>query len=98
MAKRSVFHCFVNTQAELVIWIQQNTLRFATIRLKWKTAFSSCIFVQNMFITLQISDDFWKDIMHCDVISCVIYLLNKVQYLEKEESSRNFTKEVMLSL
>ena len=29
--------CFVNTQVELMIWTQKNTLRFATIRLKWKT-------------------------------------------------------------
>ena len=37
VAKRTVFHCFVNTQAELMIWTQKNTLRFATIRLEWKT-------------------------------------------------------------
>ena len=29
LAKRSVFHCFVNTQAELMIWTQYNTLPFA---------------------------------------------------------------------
>ena len=38
VAKRTVFHCFVNTQADLMIWTQKNTLRFATIRLEWKTA------------------------------------------------------------
>ena len=40
VSKRTVFHCFVNTQAELMIWTQKNTLLFATIRLKWKTAFT----------------------------------------------------------
>ena len=27
-----------------------------------------------------------NDIMHSDVISCVIYISSKVEYLEKEES------------
>ena len=49
-----------------------------------------------MVITLQINDDFGK-VIYCDVISSVIYLLNKVEYLEKEESYRNSTKEVKLS-
>ena len=43
VAKRSVFHYFVSTQAELMIWTQQNTLRFATIRLKWKTALKDVV-------------------------------------------------------
>ena len=35
--KRSIFsNCFANVQAELMVWTQQNTLRFATIQLKWK--------------------------------------------------------------
>ena len=38
----------------------------------------------NILITLQISDDFSK-VIHCDVISCVIYISNKVEYLEKEK-------------
>ena len=46
--------------------IEYATFRYDTVEVE--TAFSSCIFVQNMFITLQINDDFWKDIMHCDVI------------------------------
>ena len=37
VAKRSVFHCFVITRIELMTCTQWNTLRFATIRLKWKT-------------------------------------------------------------
>ena len=41
VAKRSVFHCFVNTQAEVMIWTQWNMLRFATIRLKWKTGLTT---------------------------------------------------------
>ena len=32
VAKRSLFHCFETTQVELM-----TTLRFATIRLRWKT-------------------------------------------------------------
>ena len=40
VAKRTIFHCFVSTQAELIIWTQNNTLLFATVRLKWKTAFT----------------------------------------------------------
>ena len=39
VAKRSVFHCVVNNQSELMTWTQKNTLRFATIRLKWKATF-----------------------------------------------------------
>ena len=35
--------------------------------------------------------------MYSDLISCVIYILNKVEYLEKEESWRNCVKEVTLS-
>lgn len=35
-----------------------------------------------MLITLQIYDDFGKAIMHCDVISYIIYTSNKVEYLE----------------
>ena len=31
---RSIFHCFVNTQAELMTWTQKNTFRFATTWLK----------------------------------------------------------------
>ena len=38
VAKRTVIHCFVSTQAELMIWTQKNTRHFATIRLKWKAA------------------------------------------------------------
>ena len=35
--KRSIFsNCFAHIQAELMVWTQQNTLRFATIQLKWK--------------------------------------------------------------
>ena len=34
--------------------------------------------------------------MHCDSISCVIYISNKVEYLEKEESQKNSTTEVIL--
>ena len=34
--------------------------------------------------------------MRCDIISCVIYIFNKNEYLEKEESYRNSTKEVTL--
>ena len=30
VTKRSVFHCFVNTQAELMIWTPYNTLRLLT--------------------------------------------------------------------
>ena len=52
--------------------------------------------MQNMLITLQIYDDFWNVIMHCDSISCVIYISNKVEYLEKEESQKNSTTEVIL--
>ena len=37
VAERSVFHCFVTTRVELMTYTQWNTLRFATIRLKWKT-------------------------------------------------------------
>lgn len=33
-------------------------------------------------------------IMHCDVISCVICISDKVEYLEREETQRNSTKEV----
>ena len=43
-------------------------------------------FVQNILITLQIADDFRKVIMHSDVISCVICVSNKVEYLKKEKS------------
>ena len=32
----------------------------------------------------------------CDVISCLIYISDKVEYLEKEESYRNCTEEVRL--
>ena len=35
--------------------------------------------------------------MHYDVTSCVIYISNEVEYLEKEESHKNSTKEVTLS-
>ena len=41
VAERSVFHCFMTTQAELMTCTQWNTLRFATIRLKWKTGFTA---------------------------------------------------------
>ena len=34
--------------------------------------------------------------MRCDIISCVIYIFNKNEYLEKEESYRNPTIEVTL--
>ena len=37
VAKRTVLHCFVNTQAELMFGTQRSTLRFATIQLWWKT-------------------------------------------------------------
>ena len=40
-----------------------------------------------MLITFQINDDdFCKVIMHHDVTSCVICILNEVEYLEKEGS------------
>ena len=54
-----------------------------------------CIFVRNMLIKLQINGYFWKSIMHCDVISCVICIWNKVEYLEKEESLGNSAEEVI---
>ena len=38
-----------------------------------------------MSITFQINDEFRKVIMHCDVISCVIAISSKVEYLEEEE-------------
>ena len=34
--------------------------------------------------------------MHYDVTSCVICLANNVEYLEKEGSYKNYTKEVTL--
>ena len=34
--------------------------------------------------------------MQCDVISCVICVSNKVEYLEKEMCWRNSTKEMIL--
>ena len=33
-----------------------------------------------------------------DVSGCVICTLNKFEYLDKEESYKNFTKEVILSI
>ena len=40
----------------------------------------------NMSTTFQISDEFLKVIMHCDVMSGVICISNKVEYFEKEEN------------
>ena len=34
--------------------------------------------------------------MHCDIISCVIYMSNKAEYLEKEISQGNSIKEITL--
>ena len=34
--------------------------------------------------------------MQCDVTRCVICISNKVEHLEKEESYKNSTKEVLL--
>ena len=36
VAKRSVFHCFVNTEAKLMYG--HNRIRYVSIQLKWKTA------------------------------------------------------------
>ena len=45
--------------------------------------------------TLQITTtDIFSKGMHCYVVSFVICISNKVQYLEKENSLRNSTKEV----
>ena len=38
VAKRSVLLCFMSTRIELMIWTQKKMLRYATIRLKWRTA------------------------------------------------------------
>ena len=35
-------------------------------------------------------------IMHSDVISCVIFMSDRVEYLKKEESYRNSNKDVIL--
>ena len=37
-------------------------------------------------------------IIQDDVSGCVICTLNKFEYLDKEESHKNFTKEVILSI
>ena len=34
VAKRSVFHSFVNTQAELIIWTQNATFRYDTVEVE----------------------------------------------------------------
>ena len=47
-------------------------------------------------ITLQITDDFVKVIMHCNIISCVICMSNIVDYLKKGKSLTYSTKEVIL--
>ena len=51
-------------------------------------------FVRNISITLQITDDFLNVIMHCDAISCVIYISNKVYYPEKEEAREIVPKKL----
>ena len=44
-------HCFVSTQAEIMIRTQYNTLCFATIRLKWETAFTPTISSTNFHMS-----------------------------------------------
>ena len=64
VAKRTVFHCFLGTlQEELTIHMlssscrvpnrtaQQNTLRFATMRLKWKRGLPAPAGIQYAVIT-----------------------------------------------
>ena len=60
------------------------TMCTETVLCTYVTSLSVCTFVQNISITLQITDDFWKVIIHCDVISCVICISSKIEYLQKE--------------
>ena len=46
VVKRSVLLCFMSTLIELMIWTQKKMLCYATIHLKWKTAFRQCKMTQ----------------------------------------------------
>ena len=41
------------------------------------------VFVCNTLTTFQINEAFWKVTMQNDVIGCVIFIWNQIQYLEK---------------
>ena len=62
VAKRSVFLCSMSTGAELMILTQKKMLRYATIRLKWKTALKKAIFSVQLFTT------FRKQILEAGVV------------------------------
>ena len=67
---RSIFFCVEVISSTLVVRKQRNTLRFATIRLKWKTSFSQASYgswktwnvmeFQYLKIQLKISFSHWK--------------------------------------
>ena len=50
-----------------------------------------------MSITLQISDDFWIVIMHCDAIRCVICISNKVEYLVKKQLEKFYQESYIVT-